>query len=300
MTICWEIGQASRIHNHRDQNCWMSAPIGRLKVQNFRVDDRDSARGTCRIVPTDIYEMDAAHPAHVNPLEPVHQVLNLAEFHQLLGEFARPRSARQQRVIQEAIDGGEIIAVGVLHLVRKTIVSALSGVQNVGAELGAATVTAVRGSIKAAYSIGGDLGTVAREAIRGTVTAAEEIGGDLSGVARSAARGAVKATGDVGGDVAVAARRAVEGTVVAAKELGVDVRGLAQSAADEGEILNLGVAPAHRCRGVGRALVEGVLALLAARGVRQVFLEVRESNAVARRLYQEQAAWLRSASLLLP
>src|SRR2546430_17097894 len=27
MTICWEVGQASRIHNHRDQNCWMSAPI---------------------------------------------------------------------------------------------------------------------------------------------------------------------------------------------------------------------------------------------------------------------------------
>src|SRR4029077_18805656 len=47
MTICWEIGQASRITNHRDQNCWMSAPIGRLKVQNFRVHDRDAARGTC-------------------------------------------------------------------------------------------------------------------------------------------------------------------------------------------------------------------------------------------------------------
>jgi len=82
MTICWEIGQASRIHNHRDQNCWMSAPIGRLKVQNFRVDERDNARSTCRILPTDIYEMDAAHPAYVNPLEPVHQVLNLAEFKQ--------------------------------------------------------------------------------------------------------------------------------------------------------------------------------------------------------------------------
>jgi cysteine dioxygenase len=82
MTICWEIGQASRIHNHRDQNCWMSAPVGRLKVQNFRVDDRDSTQGTCRIIPTDIYEMDASHPAYVNPLEPVHQVLNLAEFNQ--------------------------------------------------------------------------------------------------------------------------------------------------------------------------------------------------------------------------
>jgi cysteine dioxygenase len=82
MTICWEVGQASRVHNHRDQNCWMSAPIGRLKVQNFRVDDRDASHGTCRIVPTDIYEMDAAHPAYVNPLEPVHQVLNLPEFGQ--------------------------------------------------------------------------------------------------------------------------------------------------------------------------------------------------------------------------
>lgn len=82
MAICWEIGQFSRVHNHRDQNCWMSAPIGRLKVQNFRVEDRDAAHGKCRLVPTDIYEMDATHPVYVNPLEPVHQVLNLPEFNQ--------------------------------------------------------------------------------------------------------------------------------------------------------------------------------------------------------------------------
>jgi cysteine dioxygenase len=82
MTICWEIGQVSRVHNHRDQNCWMSAPIGRLQVQNFRVEEKDPVRGKCRIVATEIYEMDAAHPAYVNPLEPVHQVLNLAEFKQ--------------------------------------------------------------------------------------------------------------------------------------------------------------------------------------------------------------------------
>jgi cysteine dioxygenase len=82
MTICWEIGQASRIHNHRGQNCWMSAPIGRLRVQNYRVDQRDASHGTCHIDPTEVYEMDAAHPVHVNPLEPVHQVLNLAEFKQ--------------------------------------------------------------------------------------------------------------------------------------------------------------------------------------------------------------------------
>jgi cysteine dioxygenase len=82
MTICWEIGQSSRVHNHRDQNCWMSAPIGKLRIQNFRVNERDSALGTCHILPTDIYDMDATHPAYVNPLEPVHQVLNLPEFNQ--------------------------------------------------------------------------------------------------------------------------------------------------------------------------------------------------------------------------
>jgi cysteine dioxygenase len=82
MTICWEVGQVSRVHNHRYQNCWMCAPIGRLKVQNFRVEERDASHGMCRIIPTDIYEMDAAHPSYVNPLEPVHQVLNLPEFNQ--------------------------------------------------------------------------------------------------------------------------------------------------------------------------------------------------------------------------
>jgi predicted metal-dependent enzyme (double-stranded beta helix superfamily) len=82
MAICWEVGQASRVHNHRDQNCWMAAPIGRLRIQNFRVNDRDAAHGTCKLVPTDVYDMDAANPVHVNPLEPVHQVLNLPEFNQ--------------------------------------------------------------------------------------------------------------------------------------------------------------------------------------------------------------------------
>ena len=60
---------------------------------------------------------------------------------------------------------------------------------------------------------------------------------------------------------------------------------VALDAADEGEILNLAVAPAGRRNGLGRALVEGVLEALAERGVRQVYLEVRESNAPARALY---------------
>jgi cysteine dioxygenase len=82
MTLCWDIGQHSRIHNHRDQNCWMSAPMGRLRIQNYRVEQRDASHGTCRIIPTELYELDAAHPTYVNPMEPVHEVINAAEFSQ--------------------------------------------------------------------------------------------------------------------------------------------------------------------------------------------------------------------------
>jgi [ribosomal protein S18]-alanine N-acetyltransferase len=59
-----------------------------------------------------------------------------------------------------------------------------------------------------------------------------------------------------------------------------------REAADEGEILNLAVAPGWHRRGVGRALVTRVLAALAGRGVTQVFLEVRASNVAARALYE--------------
>src|SRR5213078_4494770 len=61
---------------------------------------------------------------------------------------------------------------------------------------------------------------------------------------------------------------------------------VAHCAADEGEILNLGVAVAYRLQGIARALVERVLEALAGRGVRTVYLEVRTSNASARRLYE--------------
>jgi ribosomal-protein-alanine N-acetyltransferase len=54
---------------------------------------------------------------------------------------------------------------------------------------------------------------------------------------------------------------------------------------DEGEILNLGVPLAVRRHGIGRALVERLMSTFAAAGVRQVFLEVRDSNLAAQRLY---------------
>ncbi len=60
---------------------------------------------------------------------------------------------------------------------------------------------------------------------------------------------------------------------------------VAIDAADEGEILNLAVAPDGRRRGLGHALVRRVLEGLTSRGAQAIYLEVRESNASARRLY---------------
>jgi [ribosomal protein S18]-alanine N-acetyltransferase len=55
--------------------------------------------------------------------------------------------------------------------------------------------------------------------------------------------------------------------------------------ADEGELANIAVAPDDRRQGTGRALLDAMLADAVARGTRELYLEVRESNAAARRLY---------------
>lgn len=57
-------------------------------------------------------------------------------------------------------------------------------------------------------------------------------------------------------------------------------------AADEAELGDLAVAPAFRRRGVGGVLLDRVLAECVARGTRALYLEVRESNAAARVLYE--------------
>ncbi len=60
---------------------------------------------------------------------------------------------------------------------------------------------------------------------------------------------------------------------------------LARRAADEAEILTLAVAPEHRRRGVGRALMRAAQEALAERGARRLFLEVGEDNEAAVALY---------------
>jgi cysteine dioxygenase len=93
VAICWEVGQSSSVHNHREQNCWMAAPIGRLRVENYRVIAQNVDQGTCTLETADTVEMNSRQPCAVNPLEPVHLVYNPREFNQRavsLHVYSRP------------------------------------------------------------------------------------------------------------------------------------------------------------------------------------------------------------------
>ena len=61
---------------------------------------------------------------------------------------------------------------------------------------------------------------------------------------------------------------------------------LARLAADEAEILTIGILPARRQGGLGRRLVEAAAAAARAAGAARLFLEVAESNQPARALYR--------------
>jgi ribosomal-protein-alanine N-acetyltransferase len=57
--------------------------------------------------------------------------------------------------------------------------------------------------------------------------------------------------------------------------------------ADEVQLLNVAVHPAHRRRGIGETLVRSVQSQAAAHQARAVLLEVRMANLPARRLYAQ-------------
>lgn len=58
-------------------------------------------------------------------------------------------------------------------------------------------------------------------------------------------------------------------------------------AADEGDITNVAVSGQYHRRGIGTLLVKELMSQCASMGIRELFLEVRESNEAARKLYEK-------------
>ncbi|CAN5502803.1 hypothetical protein BH10ACI1_BH10ACI1_19460 [soil metagenome] len=82
MTLCWERGQVSRIHNHADQRCWMTVPVGTLRGQNFRAVEIVEETNFCKLEKTDQFDLSNCLTAKVELEEPIHQILNLPEFNE--------------------------------------------------------------------------------------------------------------------------------------------------------------------------------------------------------------------------
>lgn len=80
MAVCWEKGQASVVHDHSDQKCWMTVPVGRLRGQNFAVTGLDVSKNFCSLEETDSFELSDCLAAKVELEQPIHQILNLPEF----------------------------------------------------------------------------------------------------------------------------------------------------------------------------------------------------------------------------
>ncbi len=80
IAICWESGQKSAVHNHRDQSCWMAMAYGKVLVQNFRLVRKDPATGFCELEPSTHFTITAGSPQEVDPEEPIHQVVNSNSF----------------------------------------------------------------------------------------------------------------------------------------------------------------------------------------------------------------------------
>jgi cysteine dioxygenase len=79
MAICWERGQVSRVHDHSDQKCWMTVPIGKLRGRNFAVSEIDESRNYCKLIETETFELSDCRAAKVELEQPIHEVQNLAE-----------------------------------------------------------------------------------------------------------------------------------------------------------------------------------------------------------------------------
>lgn len=78
--------------------------------------------------------------------------------------------------------------------------------------------------------------------------------------------------------------------VVAQAAPGQSVSGysVARWVEDEAELLNIAVANEERGKGIGGKLLDHVMAALETKGVRHIFLEVRDSNEAARELYRSR------------
>lgn len=90
IALCWGPGQFSAVHDHGDQKCWMSVPIGSLEVQNFKTLLGASEVRAALLEPASKYTMNATTPGVVTEDEKIHAVKNVEPLSVSIHVYSKP------------------------------------------------------------------------------------------------------------------------------------------------------------------------------------------------------------------
>ena len=71
LVLCWNVGQASPVHDHAGQKCWMALPQGRLEVANYSFKQGREAE----YIDTEVVG-DSGNEVHVDQCACIHQITN--------------------------------------------------------------------------------------------------------------------------------------------------------------------------------------------------------------------------------
>jgi len=83
------------------------------------------------------------------------------------------------RVLVEAVNGAEVLAIGVLQLTRNVLTSVVSGTADLGTVVISRAAGAARGVVGATSQIVGDAAGVATNTVRTTMSTAKDVGAQM-------------------------------------------------------------------------------------------------------------------------
>ncbi len=85
LLLCWDIGQASVIHDHADQRCWARIEAGYMQIQHYQHTDAQQIKATSTAITASAGMLEIPNG--------IHKMANLAEFNQRaisLHVYAKP------------------------------------------------------------------------------------------------------------------------------------------------------------------------------------------------------------------
>src|SRR5262245_29787235 len=91
-------------------------------------------------------------------------------------------------VVVGAVNGAEVLAIGVIQLARNTLTAIVGGTAELGTRVVRGTAVAARGLVGTTFEVAGEAAGVATNTVRTAVTTAKDVGAEIEQVIRRGAR----------------------------------------------------------------------------------------------------------------